>query len=229
MRTIVTVTTVAVRTVAIAHDDMLVRDSVAFACERAGYDTWMCDPVGADLLTRCRHDPPEVLLLDFDCRDGPAERFVGSLKECGVAVVVVGGAAFRERALASLDAGASGYVGVEHTGLEQFAEAVRSVHAGGVALHPEHAAAVVAQWREGRQRANREPGALTQREREVLAAMVDGLLTKAIARQLRVAPKTVENHKVRIFSKLGVRNQAQAVSVAISHGLVAPSTPAPAR
>jgi DNA-binding NarL/FixJ family response regulator len=199
---------------------MLVRDSAAFACERAGFHTWLCDPVGADLLTRCRVDPPDVLMLDSECHDGPAERFVGSLQECGVAVVVVGRAALRERALASLDAGASGYVGVESTGLEHFADAVRSVRAGGVAIAPDHAAAVVAQWREGRQRASREPGALTRREREVLGAMVEGLLTKAIARRLHVAPKTVENHKVRIFSKLGVRNQAQAVSVAITYGLV---------
>jgi DNA-binding NarL/FixJ family response regulator len=109
---------------------------------------------------------------------------------------------------------------IDQTSLDQFADAVRSVRAGGIALDPTHAAIVVAQWREGRQRANSEPGALTQREREVLGAMVDGLLTKAIARRLRVAPKTVENHKVRIFSKLGVRNQAQAVGVAITHGLV---------
>jgi DNA-binding NarL/FixJ family response regulator len=207
-------------TVAIAHSDTLVRDSVAFACERAGFDAWVCEPIGADLVARCAVDPPEVLLLDDNCHDGPAESFLGPLLACGVAVVVIGGSGFRERALASLDAGAAGYMAIDQTSLEQFAEAVRSVRAGGVALAPAHAAIVVAQWREGRQRANQGPGALTQREREVLSAMVDGLLTKAIALRLRVAPKTIENHKVRIFSKLGVRNQAQAVGVAITHGLV---------
>jgi DNA-binding NarL/FixJ family response regulator len=211
---------VSAATVAIAHNDTLVRDSVAYACERAGFDAWVCEPVGADLVARFAVDPPDVLLLDYDCRDGPAESFLGRLQECGVPVVVIGGSTYRERALASLDAGAAGYMAIDQTSLDQFADAVRSVRAGGVALDPTHAAIVVAQWREGRQRANGEPGALTQREREVLSAMVDGLLTKAIARRLRVAPKTVENHKVRIFSKLGVRNQAQAVGVAITHGLV---------
>ena len=50
--------------------------------------------------------------------------------------------------------------------------------------------------------------------------MTEGLATKTIARRLGVASKTIENHKIRIFQKLGVRSQAQAVSVAIGHGLV---------
>ena len=50
--------------------------------------------------------------------------------------------------------------------------------------------------------------------------MVEGLSTKAIARRLGVAYKTVENHKIRVFEKLRVRTHAQAVSVAIEHQLV---------
>jgi LuxR family maltose regulon positive regulatory protein len=62
----------------------------------------------------------------------------------------------------------------------------------------------------------------------VLEAMVEGLSTKAIARRLGVAYKTVENHKIRVFEKLQVRTHAQAVSVAIGHQLVltAPDLPA---
>jgi DNA-binding NarL/FixJ family response regulator len=40
-----------------------------------------------------------------------------------------------------------------------------------------------------------------------------------------VAVKTVENHKIRIFSKLGVRTQAQAVALAITHGLLTAAAP----
>ena len=57
-------------------------------------------------------------------------------------------------------------------------------------------------------------------------AMAEGMATKTIARHLGVAIKTVENHKIRIFDKLGVRTQAHAVSVAIGHGLL---TTAPRR
>ncbi len=57
---------------------------------------------------------------------------------------------------------------------------------------------------------------LSEREREVLRLMVDGFATKVIARRLELAIKTVEAHRARIFSKLKVRNQREAVVAALS-------------
>jgi DNA-binding CsgD family transcriptional regulator len=54
---------------------------------------------------------------------------------------------------------------------------------------------------------------LTRREREVLELAAQGLAAKQVARQLGISPKTVEQHKTRIFTKLGVPNQAAAVAV----------------
>ena len=74
-------------------------------------------------------------------------------------------------------------------------------------------AGVVTQWRSAQHRDRAGAGAeLTLREMEVLNAMADGLSTKAVARLLGVAVKTVENHKTRVFSKLGVHSQAQLLS-----------------
>jgi len=61
-----------------------------------------------------------------------------------------------------------------------------------------------------------------------LTAIVDGLAAKAIARRLGMAVKTVENHKIRIFEKLGARTQAHAVAIAVGHGLVAGPSPSTA-
>jgi DNA-binding CsgD family transcriptional regulator len=64
------------------------------------------------------------------------------------------------------------------------------------------------------------PGRLSVQQRRVLALVGRGLTAKEIARQLGISPKTVEQHKARIFRQLGVRNQAEAVRVAIESGSV---------
>src|SRR5213078_1893180 len=61
---------------------------------------------------------------------------------------------------------------------------------------------------------------LTEREREVLRLVGMGSTTREISGRLGISAKTVENHKHRIFSKLGVHNQAHAVSIAVRKGLI---------
>ena len=50
-----------------------------------------------------------------------------------------------------------------------------------------------------------------------------GSTTRGVAETMGISPKTVENHKQRIFSKLGVQNQAHAVAVAMRQGLLTPT------
>lgn len=61
---------------------------------------------------------------------------------------------------------------------------------------------------------------LTSRELAVLSLVSGGLTSKEVSAKLRISHKTVENHKQRIFGKLGVQSQAHAVSVAIRSGLI---------
>jgi DNA-binding NarL/FixJ family response regulator len=99
-----------------------------------------------------------------------------------------------------------------------------------MALNPPVVTLILEQWRRLRAQpvqfgARRRP-VLTPRELDVLAAMTEGLAAKAIAARLGVALKTVENHKIRVFDKLGVRTQAHAVTVAMAYGL-APAVTTP--
>ncbi len=86
--------------------------------------------------------------------------------------------------------------------------AIIAVGRGEVALNPEVLSTILHQWRRLRAQpvsvGSRRRPALTPRELDILAAMSDGLAAKAIAARLGVALKTVENHKIRIFEKLGV-------------------------
>lgn len=63
---------------------------------------------------------------------------------------------------------------------------------------------------------------LTPREQEVLKHISAGLTTQQSAQLLEVSPKTVDNHKQRMFAKLGVQNQAHAVAVAHRAGIIRP-------
>lgn len=63
------------------------------------------------------------------------------------------------------------------------------------------------------------PLPLTDRQREILALVAQGLAGKQVARHLGISPKTVERHKTRIFARLGVPNQTAAVSLALTGDL----------
>lgn len=65
-------------------------------------------------------------------------------------------------------------------------------------------------------------GALSQREREVLVLLADGLSAKEIAGRLNIAESTAGVHLTRIYEKLGVNKAVIAVRYAIRAGLIAP-------
>ena len=60
--------------------------------------------------------------------------------------------------------------------------------------------------------------ALTPREREVLEAIIAGASNKVAGRKLRISPRTVEVHRARIIDKLGAKNTADLVRIAMGQG-----------
>jgi len=61
---------------------------------------------------------------------------------------------------------------------------------------------------------------LTQRERQILSLLADGLGNKQIAAQLGISPSTVKTHVELLFEKLGVTSRAEAVAVSVRRGLL---------
>jgi len=144
---------------------------------------------------------------------------VPGLVAAGARVLVVADGASREQLIEALFAGASGHVLLADLPAGGLARAVVSVAAGEAALHPQVAAAILDRWRALRG-PQQEVVELSARERDVLAAAAEGLTAGATARRLQLSPKTVENHRTRIYAKLGVRTQAEAVSVALQRGWI---------
>lgn len=119
--------------------------------------------------------------------------------------------------LADLRAGADAVFGPD-LATDDLVRAVHAVADGGCFLAPTAARRVVDLLRGG-EVADPAPS-LTPRELDILLCVAQGLSVKQTARQLGIAPKTVENLQSRMFRKLGVRNRAQAVAHAHSAGLL---------
>jgi DNA-binding NarL/FixJ family response regulator len=176
-----------------------------------------------ELVGLCNDEGPDVVVTEADFEDGTeVETFLPVLLGSGARVIAICDDPSPERPTRVLSLGASGYLRSD-AAPSVVVEAVEAVASGSAVLAPAAAGTILEQWR--RLRESGGSGAaglpdLTPREREVLAAMVDGLASKAIARRLGMALKTVESHKTRIFDKLGVPTQAAAVSFAIAHGLL---------
>jgi DNA-binding NarL/FixJ family response regulator len=211
-------------TVVIAESDALAREIVTRACAARAVSVLAETSSATDLPRLCSKPAPDVALVG-DCADGmPPDAAIEEVLGSGTRVVVLSADPSPERLTAVLGLGVQGYLFYD-TSPDDVANAVLTVAAGSVAIDPKAAGVILGQWRRLRSQTipiGSRPGRLlTEREQDVLAAMAEGLATKAIANRLGVALKTVENHKIRVFEKLRVRNHAQAVSVAISYGLVA--------
>jgi DNA-binding NarL/FixJ family response regulator len=137
-------------------------------------------------------------------------------------VLVISDEAAPDKVLALLEVGASGFL-LQDIPTAWLPASVRELARGGVVLQPAISALVLDQWRRLRAGAgllNHRVRPLTPREKEILGYVAQGMSAKHIASELGVTLKTIENHKIRIFDKLGARTQAEAAYLAISQGLV---------
>ena len=119
-----------------------------------------------------------------------------------------------ERVLGAIRAGARGYL-LKGASAAAIAQAIRDVASGNSAMEPRIAAKLVTAVR-----TPRAADRLTDREREVLGLIAQGLAGKQIARALTISERTVKFHTASLLHKLGADNRAQAVALATQRGLI---------
>ncbi len=128
-----------------------------------------------------------------------------------------------EYAFAALKAGASGFL-LKDVPPEELLFAIRSVHSGDSVVAPSTTRRLIDQFAallpDGDQGIPAEVADLTEREREVLTLVAQGLSNAEIAQRLFVSEATVKTHVGRVLAKLSLRDRVQAVVYAYEHGLV---------
>jgi DNA-binding NarL/FixJ family response regulator len=202
--------------VLIADDHGVIRDGLSRLI--AGFDDMEVAGVVADgreAVQRARETSPDVVLMDLDMPhvDGiEATRRITA--ECpDSAVLVLTSFSDRPRILGAMEAGARGYL-LKDASADAVAEGIRAAARDEAPLDPRAARTILA--------AHSEPDPLdgfSDREREVLGLLVEGLPNKLIARRLEISEKTVKAHLTRIFREMDVTDRTQAALWAERHGL----------
>jgi NarL family two-component system response regulator LiaR len=172
---------------------------------------------GEEAVRLCDRLQPDVVLMDLVMPGMDGAQATRAIREKCPAIQVIALTSFKEKELVegAMEAGAIGYL-LKNVSADELARAIREAHAGRPTLAPEAAQALI--------QARREPQKigfdLTQREREVLALMVEGLNNPEIAERLVVSRSTIKFHVSSILSKLGVASRTEAVAVAVKEGLL---------
>jgi DNA-binding NarL/FixJ family response regulator len=172
---------------------------------------------GREAVALAQRLQPDVVLLDLEMPDLDGVEAIPQLLAArpGVGVLVFTAYDTDERVLGAVRAGARGYL-LKGASADEIARGIRTVHGGGSYLEPRVASKLLAEVKSPRPKGS----GLSEREREVLRLVAEGLPTKQIALSLSISERTVKFHVNSIFHKLGADNRAQAVALAAQRGLL---------
>jgi NarL family two-component system response regulator LiaR len=172
---------------------------------------------GIAAIQLCGEILPDVVLMDMVMPDMDGATATRAIRQQFPQVQVIALTSFKEGELIrnALEAGAIGYL-LKDVSADELVQAIRAAHAGRATLSPEAAQSLVQSVIQPP-----DPGFdLTDREREVLTLMIEGLNNTQIAGSLSVSPSTIKSHVSNILSKLGVTSRTEAVTLSLRNHII---------
>jgi DNA-binding NarL/FixJ family response regulator len=213
--------------VLIVDDHALFRESLALLLESRGHQVIGEAANGEAAIQLAAELKPDLVLMDLGLPGmGGIEatrRLLAARPESKV--IALTGAEDDAHLFAAVKAGAQGYV-IKTLPADQFFELLDAARAGKPALTPGMTRRLLQEFADAGLTSGerKDPDALTEREREVLTLMSEGVTSnRDLAEELGLTENTVKFHVRNILDKLHLRNRAQAVGVALREGLVDPA------
>jgi DNA-binding NarL/FixJ family response regulator len=183
---------------------------------------------GAEAVQQARAMRPDVVLMDIRMPGVDGIQATNQIaKTAGlqqVRVLILTTYETEEYVFDALEAGASGFL-LKDAGPAELLHAIRVVAAGEALLAPRITRRLIARFTAARvatQAGEDRLAVLTQREREVLALVGQGLSNDEVGAELHLSPATARTHVSHAMGKLGARDRAQLVVIAYQTGLVSP-------
>jgi DNA-binding NarL/FixJ family response regulator len=173
---------------------------------------------GRELVKAAREHAPHVIVADISMPELTGIEALRALNSAGIGAKVIFLTMHENAELAgeALQQGAAGYV-LKHCAGDELVKAIHEVLAGRVFVSPRIAGAAIKAVSDGN---HRNLGALTERQRDVLMLVAQGMSLKQIAAELCISQRTVETHKYEMMRVLGAHSTADLVHFAIRHGVV---------
>jgi DNA-binding NarL/FixJ family response regulator len=223
--------------VLLADDQALIRAGFRVLLEAAGDVEVIGEAVnGAQAMDLARAQCPDVILMDIRMPevDGleATRRIAADSALAGIKIVILTTFETDDYVYQALRAGASGFL-VKDAEPEDLIRAVRVVARGEALLSPSVTRRLIATFaaraplpvnNRRDTRLGHDLSRITEREREVLALVAQGLSNEEIATRLYLSPLTTKTHVSHIMTKLDARDRAQLVVIAYESGLVVPGT-----
>jgi two-component system, NarL family, response regulator LiaR len=214
-------------TLVICDDHKILTDALAMVVERDPELRLVAPPVhtAEQAVEICREHHPDVVLMDIVFKGGiDGIEATRRIKEISPATkVVIMTAHDDERLLVdAVEAGASGFLGKDEAA-DQVLAAAKAAAEGEVLIDPATLTRLlhqVAREREARRDALTLLESLTEREREILELLSQGMRNDGIAQKLYISPQTVQTHVRNVLAKLGVHSKLEAVAFAVKNGVV---------
>lgn len=213
--------------VAVIDDQALVRSGFAMILEHEEEISVVAQgSTGLEAIEIAHAERPDLMLMDIRMPDMDGLEATGQIineADWPVRIIVLTTFDPDEYIYQALRAGASGFL-LKDTPPEELVAAVRAVAGGGALLSPSITRRLIGRFADRLATDTTHSASLeklTQREREVLAALAKGLSNTEIAEQLFIGATTVKSHVSSVLSKLDLRDRAQAVVFAYESGLVA--------